>query len=1587
MQFRTQYFKYSDTIVFTPTTASLSSTLQNNEELYGASRCIDGDKTTECITNQLAKGGSEEDEIEPWLMIDLGELRSVHGVIIDNMEQLPGSSRTPTPVAAYMKIGETADGPVLSSSAPGWFDGNPEGDCGTCSSLNDDDLGPDSAVNKWYKANLDEQETYPKDDECSTGGRHTDPFVTFDFGEERTMQTLTIIVAQHGGSGMASLRNYGYKIYVHKELNDFAGSRAAEPTVGTFMDRPGGGDGSSDTQQTIPITGRGQFVTFQLNDDAGGLSTQCVFQLNAYSEIIIQAEIEEVCCSSHLAEHKVVLSNTHDDPVGGSPHVCTYTAADTQGPFTEACTSTTNYRYVYIVLPGSQRILNLYEVRVFGTTVEAAALLTTGVKTVCNLDAIDVYTDNLSVYDDCDTAQDFQCCRTSRHADHRSMYYITGSGDTGQTFSPGIPIGNDVFGAENSALAMGDLNMDGKIDMVLPDGIYLNQGTGGPLYNSQPDFPFSDVQGMKRWKRVYIADMDLTSTYPDLVGVDEDGIAYIMRSSVHPPTNIASFTGLMNTAVAPVEGRFGIKVSEENWMVECVPGKSDQEPSSNCDNGNDFCECRPPYFASGSYGPDYRNAKKTKIIEVVVKQGTKLKFVVGDIVAVEAGQIDQVNALQNVHDPVGNNCNGSKFYTTPLRITSVIQYDEDFHRYNKDHADTILFNNQDSDASWSILRDTIVVRMEFVDGTVCNHWPPKQTVNDDGNRRQLPSIVRFRFKGEPSAEFAQTRPQEEQPLTFFAPQRIGGASDVGVLDVAAVHVTDHSGNRDEQRDVCLLFRSSPVKCFVLPVLKTTEAGMAQFTDTTSRDVVYPDDQDTMDDAVRFGRFVGAQDGLPFTAQGWRIDGPYLILNFEDDVETPANERVAPGIQVGSKIEITWWAATFDVTYVLSKNENKFTVVDAGEYFIKVYTGIANWRTIPGTFNHWGGTDCKTPEDPRVFVTNEDCAADPTFASRDHSLWQRKCDVVGPLCPRGSDYTDCDKARQAALDEVINGNNNVLGEGMDDVTTHMWDSAYSSVTKVYTGAEDRDSCIFAGNGICDDMSGQTEQKISTEQAIYTRWNQQMHPGTGSTTTNLENTQDRWQSTRKWFLNSFSVGDNDKCGQEPVGSVGCVDSWQQGTYMSNSAKTYGLGRQAVCGERYVTVGRDATTPPNVGTKSYLRTPHDTGISFRLISSPPASTSGPVSTGTVIPGTGIGMVVVREREQPTVIFPVPGLAGLATGDRVVGKPTGAAQAVFEQAGPVLAVSTADNKVNIYKGAENAAARIVKELEDSRGGAQDALFCKLHSASDGAYELVVAGDGTSPRVFKANTNADYTQIDSVVLDDSGSTDPSTGTSRARERRNPRPYSAHIECADINQDSIPDIIVHRTARFPASCAYRCEEFEPRRFGYEVERTNPDTGLSVNECICGPRLKLAVGPKPPPSSPPLPQNPPPPPVPPYPDQPPPPCPPPGQPPLHRTGLCLTYGPAVFVSPAPPPVPLPPAPPLVSPNPSAPPYAPTPGPPPRPPPPPSPPPPAPPPPPSPPLPPPSPPKPPPPPSYAAFVSNSLHMHTHTNHVLHSVLARP
>lgn len=76
---------------------------------------------------------------------------------------------------------------------------------------------------------------------------------------------------------------------------------------------------------------------------------------------------------------------------------------------------------------------------------------------------------------------------------------------------------------------------------------------------------------------------------------------------------------------------------------------------------------------------------------------------------------------------------------------------------------------------------------------------------------------------------------------------------------------------------------------------------------------------------------------------------------------------------------------------------------------------------------------------------------------------------------------------------------------------------------------------------------------------------------------------------------------------------------------------------CGTRHFTFGLDVTRPLSDGLNSYYR--GQGPVSFKIVEAPAASNVGPVSTGGGDElSSGMGFVIVREKSQPTVMFPVP-------------------------------------------------------------------------------------------------------------------------------------------------------------------------------------------------------------------------------------------------------------------------------------------------------------------------------------------------------------
>ena len=143
---------------------------------------------------------------------------------------------------------------------------------------------------------------------------------------------------------------------------------------------------------------------------------------------------------------------------------------------------------------------------------------------------------------------------------------------------------------------------------------------------------------------------------------------------------------------------------------------------------------------------------------------------------------------------------------------------------------------------------------------------------------------------------------------------------------------------------------------------------------------------------------------------------------------------------------------------------------------------------------------------------------------------------------------------------------------------------------------------------------------------------------------------------------------------------MPGFNQGAVNTNTparAQCFLGGDEGSCGKRLFTFGLDVTRPLNDGTDSYYR--GQGAVTFTVIEAPAASNVGPVSTGGGDElSSGMGFVVVREKTQPTVMFPVPGTAGVRTGDDMVGIATSASFASLGVSGPTLAVTTRNNDIN---------------------------------------------------------------------------------------------------------------------------------------------------------------------------------------------------------------------------------------------------------------------------------------------------------------------
>ena len=389
------------------------------------------------------------------------------------------------------------------------------------------------------------------------------------------------------------------------------------------------------------------------------------------------------------------------------------------------------------------------------------------------------------------------CCLTDRHADHRSMYFLSND-NSGQNFANGVPIGDNVYGGKSTAMISADLNGDGFEELLMANGIFFN--TAG-TFTPAPNLVFT---GITAWKRLYVADMDARNTYPDILGLDVNGRAYIMRSSVAATPMATTFEVRFDTSI-----RTGLPAERGNFMVECVL----QDPACIASTACPSLCYQPFYFNTITEFDVYVKPDAYPIWQV----GDRLRATT--VVAAELA---------------GSTCDDQKFLNYDLEIVRMEHFDMDTVR--RDVA------TEQADATWAAttahnptLRTHHRLRLRFVDKTVCTAWPA-------AGGRWLPAITTMTLSGTPKIQSAQTRPAPGQVPTFHPPQRIGGVDDFGAVDIAAIDALSHTGERDTQKDICLLFRGRPVKCYLLPELPVGSPGQQVYDASNVKDVVYPGEQ-------------------------------------------------------------------------------------------------------------------------------------------------------------------------------------------------------------------------------------------------------------------------------------------------------------------------------------------------------------------------------------------------------------------------------------------------------------------------------------------------------------------------------------------------------------------------------------------------------------------------------------------------------------------------------------------------------------------------------------------------------------------------
>ena len=950
-------------------------------------------------------------------------------------------------------------------------------------------------------------------------------------------------------------------------------------------------------------------------------------------------------------------------------------------------------------------------------------------------------------------ATTLECCRTTRHADHRSMLYTQSthaSSQEGREWLAPEALTDDVFGDEHRTASAGDLDLDGYPDLLVGNRVFLNGGTVAP-----GKFTHGYNLAGENWKKLHIVDFDGPTSYPDVAGIDQSGRAYVMRSThVRDMTTTSTF-----------------------WWDQSEMYEDGRAPTSDTESWSDAFYrhgvllteyCTPAEYTSAWDQRQYSNIRchgwNTMKLQVEIDTNVRTPWNTGDTATLTlesseigyfvpfftdwvnyAVQASNINSylpwkewLSQTQETMDTNC-AKQTFTDGITVTVVDTQLVDLGHIDQTRAEYMLrqqstdYTTRRSASVAGRVRQFVWVKLGFT----C----PSLQVYADMSYGASEKYIRGTLTGVPKSYQTFSPPTAGAVLSYSAPQRIGDVYDLDAIDVAVTDVQDHTGAIDDQPDACLIFKDRPVKCFVVG-----DSSLHVIDSSNVKSVVYPNRDDASTDIVGLANVRGVEANTLFTAPGWSVQGSILTLRWEDDVETASvNEKQQHGIPKGAKVQLyEWEGAQFDLSTILSLNGGSgiFTVLDAGEFYLSIDIGIEYWTavkrnhaTIPyeaeGCDNFDGTKYDPSSNGPNAEpLCNEVESLNGLFTGREPMCLRRDSaltikmpiepthDQAAPLCRFGTDKTDCND--NTAIDVMVQGAHEINSRVDTDSCTldpvpstsdrHAWDSAMNH------DPPNDDSCPWANNGICEDIPYITSASLLLAGATCAgsgvshppadrSFNYRRHDdekATGYDQSDGQCWQERYAS---------ELGDCDdgwgtfvSSRTDYWGDTREADMFGECTVTSSSACSLATGEHAIsaatapgadknCKSRTMIYGRDVTKPYYDATGAYGPAEMSYGrlgpVKIYVISTPPASNVGAGSTGGGTLEGGGAMMLIRRDTVPVVAIPKPGVSYENLGLTKAGEGVAGAAAADANVGSLFAIANRNGPVEVYIGDGKAAAR----------------------------------------------------------------------------------------------------------------------------------------------------------------------------------------------------------------------------------------------------------------------------------------------------------